>query len=262
MRPLLVTILLAAAAGSCVALAAARPAASAATCLATDTRDGFSSGDAQAVVDHAQSGDTITISGTCGGVTLFSFNGTMQGTGNTITLQGVGKSPTLVASPVGEAVDLGSGPNTATVNNLTLTGGAGSLGLRNVVNGTVTINGCTITGLFTGILENSNGVTMTVNNTTISGNNSQGFNGGGIFNEGSGTIVLAGTTTVTKNKAQYGAGIYNDAGSTLTLQDNTTIKNNTASVDGGGIYNNHGTVNVASTAVVTHNKPDNVVNAP
>jgi predicted outer membrane repeat protein len=49
---------------------------------------------------------------------------------------------------------------------------------------------------------------------------------------------------------------------TLTLLDSTSIRNNTATSDGGGIYNNHGTLKIASTAVVTHNKPDNIVNAP
>lgn len=77
------------------------------------------------------------------------------------------------------------------------------------------------------------------------------------MNEGTGTVVLEGTTTVTHNKASYGGGAYNDAGSTLTLLDSTTISHNTATVDGGGIYN-LGTLSIAATAVVAHNRPDNI----
>ena len=264
MRRLRIPILLALTVGVCALMGTTHPALGAATCLATDTNDGFSSSNAQTVVDHALSGDTVTISGTCGGVSLFGPDSATQQNGpttdNSITLQGVGKSPALQGFGLGtEAVDLASGPDTVTVNNLTLTGAG--VGVRNSVNGTFTINGCTITNNLTGIIENSNGVTMTVNNTTISNNGQSSFNGGGIFNEGSSTVLLEGTTTVTKNKGAQGAGIYNDTGSTLTLLDSTTIKNNTASVDGGGIYNNHGTLNVAPTVVVTHNKPNNIVNA-
>jgi predicted outer membrane repeat protein len=264
MRRLRISVLLTVAAGAC-ALLGAHPAFAAATCSATDTNDGFSSSDAQTVVDHALSGDTVTIAGTCGGVTLFGVNSATQQNGptidNSITLQGIGKSPTLQGFGLGsDAIVLATGPDTLTVNNLTLT--RAGVGVLNSVNGTVTINDSTITNNLEGIDENSNGVTMTVNNTTISGNGQSSFNGGGIYNQGTGTVLLQGTTTVTKNIAAYGAGIYNDTGSTLSVLDSTTIKNNTASVDGGGIYNNHGTLNIASSAIISHNKPDNIVNVP
>jgi hypothetical protein len=265
MRRLRIPILLAVAVGLSAVIGAAHPALGAATCLATDTTDGFSSSDAQTVVDHALSGDIVTISGTCGGVSLFGPGSATQQNGstigNSITLQGVGKSPTLTGFGLGsEAVDLATGPDTVTVNDLTLTNAG--VGVLNSVNGTVTLNNCTVTNNLTGIAENSNGVTMTVNNSTISSNGESSFNGGGIVNEGSGTVLLEGITSVTKNKGAQGAGIYNDTGSTLSLQDSTTIRNNTASMDGGGIFNNHGVLIIAPTVVVTHNKPDDIVNAP
>jgi hypothetical protein len=262
MRRFRIAFLVAAAVALSLVLGGSHQALGAATCLATDINDGFSSSDAQAVVDHANSGDTVTIAGTCGGVSVFSTNSTpfLAGTptGNSLTLTGVGKAPTLAGGEVG--VDMPIGPNAVTINNLTLTNAV--VGVRNSVNNTVTINECKITGNQFGIIEFSNGVTMTINNTTISGNGSPSVNGGGIRNAGSGSVVLAGTTTVTKNEGAQGAGVFNDTGSTLTLLDSTRIIRNTATVDGGGIYNNHGTVNIASTAVVSRNKPNDIVNTP
>ena len=260
MRRFRIAFLMAAAVAVSLLLGLSHNALGAATCLATDTNDSFSSSDAQAVVDHASSGDTVTIAGTCGGVGVFGVDSTPYKagtpTGNSITLTGVGRAPTLTGSfGAGAGVDMPIGPNTVTINNLTLTNTG--VGVRNSVNNTVTINGSTISGNLMGIIENSNGVTMTVNNTTISSNGSSGFNGGGIYNEGSGSVVLDGTTTVTKNKGAQGAGVFNDTGSTLTVSGSTKIIRNTASVDGGGIYN-LGTLSIASTAVVSHNKPNDI----
>ncbi|QDU51944.1 choice-of-anchor Q domain-containing protein [Gimesia panareensis] len=60
--------------------------------------------------------------------------------------------------------------------------------------------------------------------------------GGGIFNTANATITVE-RTTVDGNNALNGAGIYNDDGAQLNLLD-STVSNNVASGDGGGLYNN------------------------
>ena len=76
--------------------------------------------------------------------------------------------------------------------------------------------------------------TMTMNNSTVSGNTSQD-NGGGIYNN-QGTATLT-NNTVSGNTAIYGGGIHHWYG-TLTMI-NSTISGNTAS-GGGGLNNNYG----------------------
>ena len=104
------------------------------------------------------------------------------------------------------------------------------------------VNGNTGSGRGGGI---KNIGTMTVTNSTVSGNTaSADSGGGGILNQGALTLT---NSTVRSNKASIGGGIYNILG-TLTLTD-STVSGNTASADsGGGIYNSS-TVTLANSTV-------------
>ncbi len=66
--------------------------------------------------------------------------------------------------------------------------------------------------------------TATLNNTTMSANNSGDFTGGAIYN--SGTMTVA-DSTITQNDAIEGGGIFNADGGTLTIT-HSTISDNTA----------------------------------
>ncbi len=81
-----------------------------------------------------------------------------------------------------------------------------------------------------GFIENEG--TLTLTNSTVSGNRSSDL-GGGIYNTG-GNLTLA-NSTVSRNSAKEGGGIYNDTMSKLTLI-HSTIAENVASDKGGGIY--------------------------
>jgi len=85
-----------------------------------------------------------------------------------------------------------------------------------------------------GFIENEG--TLTLTNSTVSGNRSSNL-GGGIYNN-SGTLTLV-NSTVSRNSAQYGGGIYNDTMSKLTLI-HSTISENVASDAGGGMYDYEG----------------------
>ncbi len=99
--------------------------------------------------------------------------------------------------------------------------------------GTVTLNGLTITnssGFNGGGIYNAG--TLTVANSTFSGNSSNGIGGGAIFNDGQLTVT---NSTFFNNSALYsGGGIYNRGTLSVT---NSTFSGNSADFDGGGIYN-------------------------
>ncbi|MCW5201966.1 hypothetical protein VU12_03405 [Desulfobulbus sp. US4] len=112
------------------------------------------------------------------------------------------------------------------------------------IGGDLTLNNATITGgkhRFVDLASPGNGGgitnacfgTVTLNNTTVSGNSADGY-GGGIFNAPRATLTLN-NCTVSGNTAlsNDGGGIYSDNGA-ATL-NNSTISGNTAAGDGGGI---------------------------
>ena len=103
------------------------------------------------------------------------------------------------------------------------------------ITGVVTINGtATIDGA---IITNPN-----ANSTT------QGHNGGsGVWVASTGKLTLAGSATVTGNKAVNGAGIYVDGGS-LVIKEGASVTSNTATL-GGGIYMNGGRLEMTNGTV-------------
>jgi CSLREA domain-containing protein len=118
--------------------------------------------------------------------------------------------------------------------------------------GTVTLSGLTITAGFAsggaGIL-NSQG-TLTVTNSTISGNGSLGggnfsLEGGGILNLGASLTVT--NSTISGNTANTGGGIYNFTG-TVTITS-STISGNTAPSVCGGIFSTNGTLTVTNSTI-------------
>jgi hypothetical protein len=135
------------------------------------------------------------------------------------------------------------------------------------VGGAVTLRDSTITGNTTvfagGGVDNgagtNNQAAMKVVDTTVSDNAAQ--YGAGIYNYGQ--MTLRGST-VSGNTAQpegssypnNGGGIYNDSTGTVKLNDSNVI-NNTADNDGGGVYNNSGTVILKASVTFSGNMPDN-----
>jgi len=132
--------------------------------------------------------------------------------------------------------------------------GRGGGGICNGGNGKLTINNSTISGNQSGgsieYLSDSgggiyNGGKLTINNSTISGNHAG--EGGGIFNGGTATInnsIIRGNTAVLR-----GGGI--DSGGTATI-NNSTISGNTAQHGAGGIELLYGTVTLQNSIVANN----------
>jgi CSLREA domain-containing protein len=106
----------------------------------------------------------------------------------------------------------------ATVKGLTATGGSTTTSGGGIFNnGTLTLDSSTVNGNSTELhgagIYNNIGDTLTVTNSTISGNYaSAGFHGGGIYN-GDGTLTLNNSTVSGNYAAFYGGGIYSSTDS-------------------------------------------------
>ena len=200
-------------------------------------------------IDSAAEGDTIL------------FDASLAG--GTITLNGselyIDKGITIDAASIGGItvdaggrsrvfyVDGGNGANQVELISLTITGGNASNheggGIYNGDNGTLSITNSTISGntsyLGGGIYNGDKG-TLSITNSTISGNTAEG-EGGGICNDGMLTIT---NSTISGNITDWGGGIFNVGTLTIT---NSTISGNTASY-GGGI-NNDGKLTITNSTI-------------
>lgn len=195
-------------------------------------------GDLRYAVTNAQSGDDVT----------FSVTGTID---LAAALPSLTEDINVVGPGAGSLTVLHGRFNVASgatvvLSGITISGGSGNGG--GVFNaGTLTLDRVTVSGNSCGSLNggpsagggiwNYTDATLTVNDSTISGNSALGSSfygpglGGGIANYG--TLTLT-NSTVSGNLANYGfgGGVYNSG--TLTLES-STISGNTASAGGGGV---------------------------
>ncbi|MEM1170443.1 MAG: DUF4347 domain-containing protein [Cyanobacteria bacterium P01_H01_bin.35] len=99
-----------------------------------------------------------------------------------------------------------------------------------------------------------NSGTLTINNSTISGNFSGNENfsngGGGIYNIGTANIS---NSTIIGNSADAGGGIVNFG--TANISDSTISSNSALFFSGGGIINNSGTISITNSTI-TGNSSD------
>src|SRR5205085_11727334 len=101
------------------------------------------------------------------------------------------------------------------------------------------------------------GTTVTVVDSTISGNSAD-QNSGAILNEG-GTLTMVNSTVSGNSCNGNGAGVYNYLNGTTTLTNvtitnNHSDNNNDASGDGGGLRVDNGTVKLKNTIVADNCK--------
>ena len=164
----------------------------------------------------AQAGDTIDF-GVTGTITLTISQLTID---KNLTISGPGASSLTISGDgtyrvfwINESVD-------ATLSDLTIAGGYAQDG-GGIFNrgGTLTLNGCTLSG------------------------NSSSYDGGGVSNRFDGTLTVS-NCRFSDNTARNGAGI--DNRDTLTVSD-TTFTNNSANAWGGGIYNFRGTATISGS---------------
>jgi predicted outer membrane repeat protein len=76
---------------------------------------------------------------------------------------------------------------------------------------------------------------MATINSSLFIDNSARVDGGGIFNDSSGTATVRGST-FTSNSAEFGGGIFNNNTIDVTVKDSTFNSNVDSVVGGGAIY--------------------------
>jgi hypothetical protein len=166
---------------------------------------------------------------------------TIEGNGATIHRQGNAPAFGLIAvrgnSPPG--VGLPPTPGDLTLERVTLSGGGGSSfpfftfgGLSN--GGTLSIKNSIISGNTGGGVNNYFRGTLTIENSIISGNAGRGVSNGGTLAIKNGIIV-----------GNTGGGVSN--GRTLAIA-NSTISNNTSNFRGGGV-SNYGTLTIVNSTI-------------
>lgn len=221
---------------------------------AVTTSVNCSTDDLQTAINNATAGDTLNVTGTCVGNFHIDKNLTVQGDGSTV-LDGEGDGRTLAVSAF-----------TVNLNDLTVTGGSTETqggGISNTGGGTLTLQNSTVTGntvsddeeiVAGGGIWNSG--TLIVRRSTVSGNSASGGAfaiGGGISNNG--TLTLE-SSTVSGNGASGGSAGANGGGvsnaGTMSVQ-NSTVSGNFAAgagtlVRGGGIFS-FGTLTLESSTV-------------
>ena len=203
----------------------------------TNSSGAGSLSDAILQANSSNTGDTIVFdSGVTGTITLTAATLEIV---HSMTIIGPGASQVAISGAGNFQVFLVDAGATVSISGLTIeqgTGNGGGIGNS----GTLTLTNSTVSGNFAtshsgevggGIL---NVGTLTVTNSTVSGNTARSA-GGGIGNE-QGTVTIN-NSTISGNVAQLaaGGGIVNFFGATLTAT-NSTFSGNTA-VSGGGIEN-------------------------
>jgi hypothetical protein len=198
------------------------PGASAAPQTVSNCNDSGSGSLRQAVLDAA-SGDTITFSSLpCATITLAS---TITITTN-LTVAGPG-SATLAVSGNDAVADF-----------------AVNAGVTATISGLAVEDGTALAGA--GI---DNAGTLTISDSTVTGNNASANGGGGIFNSGS---LSVSDSTVSDNASYHGGGggIFNNGG-TVTISDSTLSGNGAFygvhTIGGGGIDTNGGTLTIMTS---------------
>ncbi|MGH7885179.1 MAG: choice-of-anchor Q domain-containing protein, partial [Thermodesulfobacteriota bacterium] len=168
----------------------------------------------------------------------------IEGNGSTIQRSSAGGTPAFRIIAINGSGDL-------TLNETTISGGlvnAGGIGNYGggiyIIDGTLTITNSTISGNTTnddggGIYLNDG--TVTITNSTISGNTADDEGGGIYINDGTVTIT---NSTISGNSANNdGGGIYIDNDTATVSITNSIVSGNTAADSGDNCYNDGGTIN-------------------
>jgi Chlamydia polymorphic membrane protein (Chlamydia_PMP) repeat len=224
------------------------------TMTVTNTTDS-GPGSLRADIAVAQSGDTIVFSPSLNGQTIALTSGVLDINKN-LTVQGPGAGQLAVSGNQSSSVFKVEANTQVALSGLTIRNGSTTgLGGGILNYGNLTISACTVSNNSAiygdgGGIYNDFGATLTVSNSTVSGNQA-GNDGGGIYNYGNLTMTAS---VVQQNRAVYGGGIWN--GGSATISSSTVSGNLAYGGDsngyGGGIYA-LGTVSLIASTVTGNN---------
>lgn len=169
-------------------------------------------------------------------------SGTMTGTPN----YGIGNTPNNCTCVVTNAADSGPGSLRQILGNA-MVNGCNMILFDSNISSTITVAGQLMPPAMALTIDGS-AIGNRFRNMTISGGNRSG-----VFYVIDGAEVTFMGLTITEGNAVYdGGGIFNNSG-TVIIGNNCKVENNTASNYGGGIYNNQGTVTIKNGGIVSTN---------
>jgi hypothetical protein len=224
-------------------------------------------GDLQEVIDGATPGDTIEIAaGICTGKAIPSTDFWIK---KSLALRGAGPGNTVLqgsGAPNRRVVAVSAGV-VATLEGLTITGGTiDEMGAGGgfINDGTATLIEVMVSGNEAGGgggLMNNPGASLTLIDSTVTGNTATGQQDGGAgIRNGIGATLSLINSTVSGNRSveqpgdgAQGGGITTEAGGKVTLINSTVTANVAERGRGGGIYNGAGAVVVLSNSIVAGN---------
>ncbi len=234
------------------------------TITVTNNSDSNAGSLRQAIADAA-SGDTITFD-----ANYHIYLASELSIAKNLTITGTGAGSTIIDGNNSVRVfNITSG--TVFLENMTIQNGnavgSGTTYLRSgsgiwLQGGELTINSCTVTSNLVDSnnkgagIYNEGGTMLTINNSTISNNNSAGIGGGIAHLEGQLNIN---NSLISNNNAAggFGGGVYLSSSDDATI-NNSTIYGNTATTTGGGIIFYNGTFNINNcTFADNHSDNDN-----
>ena len=207
-------------------------------------------------IGYANPGDTIVFApGVTGTITLSSpldieKDLDIEGPGpESLTISGNKDVGVFVVGANNEAT-------VATIAGLTIADGSALDGGGINNGGTLTVTNTTFSGNsaseFGGGIDNEFDDTATVTNCTFSGNSASGNAGGGIENEGMLTVT---NSTFSGNSAFDGGGIDTETQFLTATVTNSTFSGNSASDFAGGIYAETGGLTLANTIIAGNSAP-------
>ena len=228
--------------------------AHATTIVVNNTNDNGPGSLRQALVD-ANDGDTIDATDISGVIILTTRELLVD---KSVTMNGTGADLLAVdGNATSRVFQIGAG-ETVTISGLTIRNGHDDSiggGIDNESGATLTITNSTVSGNMAGSVNNPavagggifNSGTLTIVNTTVTANTAGGISGSGGGIENFGTLTIL-NSTFSGNTAIKGAGIHNSGPATVVTITNSTLSGNTASAYGGACFNG-GTMQIANSTL-------------
>jgi CSLREA domain-containing protein len=180
------------------------------------------------------------------------------GASGALTINGAGAPTTIIHGDGLDRVFQVQSDATVSMSGVTIENGSGTnVGAGIFSSGALTIDRSTIRGN-NAITNNGGGILnqgpLTITNSTISGNTA-GSNGGGIYNAFDGSVTLTNSTVSGNTAALSAGGIYN-SGPGATSLTNVTVSGNSAGA-AGGIRKDSGSITLQNTIVANSTSGDN-----
>ena len=233
-----------------VCASAAAPASAALFMVSTLTDSGADSL-RQAITDAnaAAGADTInfSVSGTISLATSLPSITDVAG----LTIDGVGQTVTVSGNGAVRVFQIGAGAP-VTLNRLTIANGSAGSGGGINNSGTLTITNTTLSGnsspgSFGGAINNAGGGTLSITNSTFSANSTTGGFGGAIYNNGTTVDITNSTFSGNGANGGFGSSLFNNAVAGFTVRNSIVTNSAGGSNCGGAIANGGNNIDSAAS---------------